>query len=153
MIDSRAKGARGELKVRDILRELTGLKWERTPGSGAYSQSHGLKGDVYVPGTTNIFTVEVKSYEEDQLTSKIFNPSSKFMEWIEQAWRQAEQNGNLPLLIFKYDRSKIFAAYPPGVWEEAQRDRDGIYVKIKGYQFWVSPLEDWIKYGKPEFVK
>jgi hypothetical protein len=152
MIDSRAKGARGELKVRDTLRELTGLKWERTPGSGAYSQSHGLKGDVYVPGTTNLFTVEVKSYEEDQMTSKMFNDSSKLLEWWEQADRQAKQNMNLPLLIFKYDRSKIFVAYPPGIWLDNTL-YNNIAVRIKGYSFSIALLEDFIKHAKPEFTK
>lgn len=152
MIDSRAKGARGELKVRDVLRELTGLKWERTPGSGAYSQSHGLKGDVYVPGTTNLFTVEVKSYEEDQMTSKMFNDSSKLLDWWEQAYRQAGQNMNLPLLIFKYDRSKIFVAYPEGEWP-AKNMYNNISVNIKSYHFNIALLEDFIKHEKPEFTK
>lgn len=151
MIDSRAKGARGELKVRDTLRELTGLKWERTPGSGAYSQSHGLKGDVYVPGTTNVFTVEVKSYEEDQMTSKMFNDSSKLLEWWEQAERQAKQNMNLPLLIFKYDRSKIFVAYPSNIFNIISWNT--VTVNIKGYGFSISLLEDFIKKGNPEFIK
>ena len=33
MVDSRAKGARGEYLVRDMLREATGLKFERVPAS------------------------------------------------------------------------------------------------------------------------
>jgi hypothetical protein len=150
MIDSKAKGARGELKVRDTLRELTGLRWERTPGSGAFSQSHGLKGDVYVPGTTNRYTVEVKSYEEDHLTSKILhNKSSKLIEWWEQALRQASQNGNEPLLIFKYDRSKLFAAYLPG----PTAPYNNITVQVENYDFRVSLLEDFIKYEKPKFTQ
>jgi hypothetical protein len=153
MIDSRAKGARGELKVRDMLRELTGLKWERIPGSGAYSTSHGLKGDVYVPGTTNVFTIEVKSYEEDHLSSKILhNKSNPLLGWWEQAQRQAIQNGNLPLLIFKYDRSKIFVAYPCGIWSNREV-YNSILIKVDDYEFSVSLLEDFIKKEKPEFVK
>ena len=42
MVDSRAKGARGETIVRDKLRELTGLQWERVPGSGALDPKHKL---------------------------------------------------------------------------------------------------------------
>lgn len=48
-VDSRDKGKRGEAQVRDLLRERTGLQWERVPGSGAYGANHGLKGDVYLP--------------------------------------------------------------------------------------------------------
>jgi len=152
MIDSRAKGARGELKVRDTLRELTGLKWERTPGSGAYSQSHGLKGDVYVPGTTNLFTVEVKSYEEDHLSSKILhNGSNSLIAWWEQAKRQATQNGNLPLLIYKYDRSKIFVAYQRSIFDIISWNNISVYVGE--YEFSISLLEDFIKQGNPKFTK
>jgi hypothetical protein len=151
MIDSRAKGARGELKVRDTLRELTGLKWERTPGSGAYSQSHGLKGDVYIPGNTNKYTVEVKSYEEDYLTSKILhNKSNKLLEWWEQAERQAAQNDNIPLLIFKYDRSKLFAAFQPVLLENYKYNCIKLY--INDMVIIVSLLEDFINYEKPKFV-
>ena len=50
MVDSRAKGARGEYLVRDMLREATGLKFERVPASGALEY---LKGDLYVPNQRN----------------------------------------------------------------------------------------------------
>ena len=150
MIDSRAKGARGELKVRDILRELTNLPWERTPGSGAYSASHGLKGDVYIPNTTNVFTVEVKNYEDDHLTSKILhNKTNQLLGWWEQAERQAGQNGNLPLLIFKYDRSKIFVAFQ----DMPKFTYNHITIKVEPFEFNVAVLEDWIKLDKPVFVK
>ena len=49
MVDPRAKGARAETQVRDKLRELTALNWERVPSSGALDPKHGLKGDLYVP--------------------------------------------------------------------------------------------------------
>jgi len=45
VVDSRAKGARGEYLVRDILREFTGHQFERVPSSGALEY---LKGDLYV---------------------------------------------------------------------------------------------------------
>ena len=35
MVDSRAKGARGEYLERDLLREYTNLQFERVPMSGA----------------------------------------------------------------------------------------------------------------------
>ena len=41
MVDSRAKGARGEYLVRDMLRDATGLKFERVPSSGALGISKG----------------------------------------------------------------------------------------------------------------
>ena len=52
MVDSRAKGARGEYLVRDMLRSYTGLKFERVPASGALEY---LKGDfMYHTAKTNI---------------------------------------------------------------------------------------------------
>jgi hypothetical protein len=50
MVDSRAKGARGEYAVRDLLREYTDLQFERVPSSGALEY---LKGDLYIPHVDN----------------------------------------------------------------------------------------------------
>ena len=52
MVDSRAKGARGEYLVRDMLRSYTALKFERVPASGALEY---LKGDIYVPNCRNFY--------------------------------------------------------------------------------------------------
>lgn len=71
MVDPRAKGARTETVVRDLLRKLTGLVWERVPGSGALDPKHLLKGDLYVPGRTNLYSVEVKGYAEDHINSTL----------------------------------------------------------------------------------
>lgn len=153
MIDSRAKGARGELKIRDTLRELTGLSWERTPGSGMFGAQHGLKGDLYIPGCTNTFTVEVKNYEDDHLTSKILtNKTALLPEWWKQTVRQADQNKNQPLLIFKFDRSKIFVAANYDFCKVFPT-YNNITVKVDEYEFRVCLLEDFIKHEEPEFTK
>ena len=75
-VDSREKGKRAEYQVRDILRERTGLEWERVPGSGAFGQSHGLKGDIYLPpqtGKISKYCFEVKHYKDDNISSNLFN--------------------------------------------------------------------------------
>ena len=69
MVDSRAKGARGEYAVRDLLRLHTGLQFERVPMSGALEY---LKGDLYVPNTSNRFCIEVKNYEKSALNDTLF---------------------------------------------------------------------------------
>ena len=69
MVDSRAKGARGEYLVRDMLREATGYKFERVPASGALEY---LKGDLYVPNAANKYCIEVKNYADSPLSDKIF---------------------------------------------------------------------------------
>lgn len=112
MIDSRAKGRTAELKCRDELRKLTGLMWERTPMSGALNAKHMMKGDVYVPQVNIKYCVEIKHYADDHISTKLLtgiNP--QFNQWWEQTVREAEQMQKEPLLIFKHNRSKWFAAF------------------------------------------
>lgn len=111
MIDSRAKGRTAELKCRDELRKLTGLMWERTPMSGALSANHKLKGDLYVPETALRYCVEVKHYADDHINTKILTSiKPMFLQWWDQTVREADQMEKDPLLIFKHNRSKWFAA-------------------------------------------
>lgn len=152
MIDARAKGASGETKVRDTLRKLTGLGWERTPGSGALDEKHKLKGDLYIPGFRNIYTVEVKNYAEDNLTSKILTSKSPIiLQWWEQAIRQAKQNENTPLLIFKHNRSNLFVAYNTPIEQITLYDH--LVVQVQPYMLFISLLENFIKHERPVFIK
>jgi len=112
MVDSRAKGRTAEMKARDMLRKLTNYTWERIPASGALSEVHGLKGDLYIPKKDNYWCVEVKHYKDDHLTSKLLTSKTpQLVTWWEQTKRQAEQVEKEPLLIFKHDRSKWFIAF------------------------------------------
>lgn len=150
MVDSRAKGAKAETVVRDLLRTHTKLQWERTPGSGALDEKHGLKGDIYVPGKENIFCVEVKHYEEDHLTSAILtHKDPQIITWWQQTLRQAKQVNRKPLLIFKFNRSKIFVAFedfPTFTYRT-------ISVNVDKYEFYVSLLDDWLNHEQPNFIK
>lgn len=47
MVDSRDKGSRAETVIKDKLKTLTGLDWQRTPGSGALDAKHLLK-EIYM---------------------------------------------------------------------------------------------------------
>ena len=147
--DSRAKGARAETQVRDKLRELTGLNWERVPSSGALDPKHGLKGDLYVPNEKNYWVVEVKHYADDNLTSTVLTADKpNLITWWEQAIRQGQQVDKQPLLIFKHDRSKIFCAFylqPTGLY-------DYFRICAKDHDLSVCLLEDFIKHEKPKFV-
>lgn len=112
MTDSKQKGARAESAVKDLLCKETGLNWQRTPASGALHALHGLKGDLYVPNAENVYAVEVKHYADDQLNSKIVtSPHPVLLTWWAQTVRQADQVERLPLLIYKYDRSKIYVCF------------------------------------------
>lgn len=147
MVTSNDKGARGETVIRDKLRLLTGLQFERVPSSGALDPKHGLKGDLYIPGQNNLYAIECKNYEEDHLTSKILtSKDSQLHKFWEQTVRQGKQVNKKPLLLFKFARSKIFVAYydiPDAV--------DHIFIS-KG-DFFVSLMEDWITYEKPKFIQ
>lgn len=148
MVTSNQKGARGETVVRDKLRELTGLQFERVPSSGALDPKHGLKGDLYIPGQNNLYAIEVKNYEEDHLTSKILTSKNpQLIEFWKQALRQADQVAKKPLLLFKFDRSKIFVAY-----EDMPSSSEHMFIGLEDYGFYISVLEEWIKCENPKFI-
>jgi Holliday junction resolvase len=149
MVDSREKGARAELAIRDVMRKLTGLKFERVPGSGALNEKHGLKGDLYLPNEKNLYAIEVKHYAEDHLTSAVLTGKNpQLLEWWKQAVRQGIQVDKKPLLIFKFDRSKLFVAFedmPSGGYRS-------ICISLDEHEFHVSLLEDYIKAESPKFI-
>jgi len=148
-VDPRAKGARAETLIRDQLRLLTNLQWERVPSSGALDPKHLLKGDLYVPGEKNLYAVEVKHYEEDHLTSAILTGKSpQFFEWWDQAVRQGKQVGKIPLLIFKFDRSKTFCAFE----EMPNADYRYFFISALGHEVYVSLLDDFVKHEQPKFI-
>lgn len=149
MVDPRAKGARAETVIRDKLRELTELNWERVPSSGALDPKHGLKGDLYVPNEKNLYCVEVKHYAEDHLTSSILTAKEpQLVTWWQQAVRQGKQVNKSPLLVFKHDRSKMFCAFMD---MPTELDRF-ISVCANDHYFNVAILEDFIKYERPKFI-
>lgn len=149
MVDPRAKGARAETQVRDKLRELTELNWERVPSSGALDPKHGLKGDLYVPNEKNLYCVEVKHYADDHITSSILTAKEpQLVTWWSQALRQGKQVDKIPLLIFKHDRSKIFCAFSD---LPTEFDRF-ISVCANDHYFNVAMLEDFVKHEQPKFI-
>ena len=145
MVDSRAKGARGEYLVRDMLRVFTGYQFERVPSSGALEY---LKGDLYVPHAKNKFCIEVKNYESSPLTDKIFTApkTNNLIQWWRKLEKQAEGGNQEPLLFFKYNRSPVFVvtAEPPEKTKE--------YMFICFLQCFVLLAEVWLKEEKVEFL-
>lgn len=149
VVDARAKGARTETVVRNLLKKHTNLGWERVPGSGALDPKHLLKGDLYVPGKTNLYCTEVKGYAEDHLTSALLTGKNpQLLEFWKQSIRQGTQVGKKPLLIFKFNRSKIFAAY----CEMPEHAYRYMFVNVEQHEFYVSLLEDWLVHERPQFV-
>ena len=144
MVDSRAKGARGEYLVRDMLREATNLQFERVPSSGALEY---LKGDLYVPHAKNRFCIEVKNYENSPLSDKIFTApkTNNLIKWWTKLEKQAEQGRQKPLLFFKYNRSPVFVcAGKKPEWAE--------FMYISKLVCWVMLAEEWLNKEKVEFL-
>ena len=144
MVDSRAKGARGEYLVRDMLREHTGHQFERVPSSGALEY---LKGDLYVPHAKNKFCIEVKNYESSPLSDKIFTAprTNNLIKWWKKLEQQAERGNQLPMLFFKYNRSPVFIV--------SQREPvypDYMYISM--LDCYVSLAEEWLTMEKVEFL-
>ena len=149
MVDSRQKGARAETLIRDHLRKLSGLQWERTPGSGALDPKLMMKCDLFIPGEKNLYVVEVKHYAEDHLTSSILTSKNpQFFDWWEQALRQGRQVNQIPLLVFKFDRSKIFAAFE----DIPSAKYNYMFISSHGYEVFVALLDDWFVNERPKFI-
>ena len=107
---STAKGTRAESALVKLLQRMTGENFQRTPGSGALGANLMLKGDLFIPQCTNLFTIEDKHYKENSYDVRLLtNTSMNWSMWWEQTIRQAGQNSNKPLLVFKWDRSKWYA--------------------------------------------
>ena len=143
MVDSRAKGARGEYLVRDMLRDASGLQFERVPSSGALSY---LKGDLYVPDEKNLFCIEVKNYEKSPFTDKVFtNKTNHFIHWWEKIVRQAGFKDQQPLLFFKYSRSKVFVA-------TSLKPENTRYMQVSWLDCYVMLAEEWLKQEQVRFI-
>lgn len=134
MVNSRAKGAIGENKVKEFLDSRTPYTFERTPGSG----SGKIKGDLHIPGFRNVFCIEVKNYAESPLNDKILtSKTNDFVLW----WTKLQKQAGIqkPLLIFKYNRSKLFVAtdVKPTYVEK--------YIDISWLNCYIMMLEEWIE--------
>jgi Holliday junction resolvase len=145
MIDSRAKGARGEYLVRDMLRDFTGLRFERVPSSGALEY---LKGDLYVPNEKNRFCIEVKNYAESPLSDKMFTQekTNNLVTWWTKVSFQAINGGQEPLLFFKYNRSKVF------VVTASKPEHSLKYFFISWLNCYIILADEWLEKERIEFI-
>lgn len=149
MVDSRAKGARAESVVKDTLKKYSGLNWERIPLSGALDAKHGLKGDLYIPGMNVRYCIEIKHYKEDHLTSKVLTDKTPQLQlWWEQTLRESKEINKLPLLIYKFDRSKTFVAFE----EMPTQIYNYITISVNDHLFHTAELNTWLINEKPRFI-
>lgn len=145
VINAKAKGGRAEALVKDKLKELTGLPFERVPASGALPY---LKGDIFVPNAANIFCIEVKHYADSCINDTLLtNKSNNIAGWWPKLLQDCKISNQEPLLILKYDRSKLFVATerkPVYLTNYLYHHKLGIYIAI---------FEDWMREEKVGFVK
>ena len=143
MVDVRQKGAAGEYKVRDLLRNKTGLPWERVPMSGALPY---LKGDLYVPHSQMHYCVEVKNYKDPAIDHLLIQGKPKLLSW----WNQTLEQTKLPqepVLFFRWNRSRIYVMIQ-GMPLEVD---DFIFLNHLNASILLA--EDWLDLDKPEFIK
>jgi Holliday junction resolvase len=135
---SAAKGTRFENSVIGILNKYTGLDFKRVPLSGS---SH-IKGDIFLVNKQNKYCIECKHYKDDHLTSKILtSKESQFEKWWKQAIDQASKSNQEPLLIFKFDRSKVFIATE----NKMKKSYNNLIVNLLNYSpIFIAKLEDWL---------
>lgn len=134
-VNPRQKGAACEIKLRDDLRKLTGLGFERTPASGAGA----IKGDLYLPGTNYRYCIEVKHYAESHFNDKMFtSKTNNIVLWWTKLKQQAKATNKEPLLIFKYNRSKFF------VCTNVKPANTENYVDIRWLGCYTMLLDEWL---------
>jgi Holliday junction resolvase len=145
VVDSRAKGARGEYLVRDLLREHTGLQFERVPMSGALEY---LKGDLYIPNQNNCYCIEVKNYADSPMSDKVLTQqkTNNLIRWWKKLLGQAHNGNQQPLLFFKYNRSKVF------VCTEEEPKNLLNYVYISPLKCYVMVADEWLTSEEIRFI-
>ena len=148
-IDPRAKGARGETEIVKLLDTATGLKWMRTPQSGA---TNFAKGDVMLDlksGKISKYLIEAKLYCDDQITSNLLNPSTSQMEkWLEQTEREAMQMESLPMLVFRKDHGKWLCAV-----KEYYSELNHLKFVKKSYDYYIYLFDDLLNLIKQDMTK
>ena len=127
-----------------MLRDASGLQFERVPSSGALAY---LKGDLYIPDANNAFCIEVKNYEKSPLSDKVFtNKTNYLLIWWEKIVKQAELKLQQPLLFFKYSRSKVFVV--TNIKPENTK-----YMHISWLDCYVCLAEEWLENEKMEWTR
>lgn len=145
MVDTRSKGLRGEYAVRDLLREYTGLPWERTPSSGATEHT---KGDIYIPQTKQFAIIEVKNYAESALTDKVLTASTNNInKWWTKLSHQASLHKCKPLLFFKYNRSKWF------IGTDEKPTKLNKYLYLSPQMCYITLADEWLETEWKNYVK
>jgi hypothetical protein len=146
-INSKNKGRAFEYVVRDKLTDTFGSQFERVPLSGALTY---LKGDVYAPWLPDFpWTVEAKHHKEVEWNNVLTAKTSLLLEFWDQTTREAAVMKRNPLLIYKWDRSKLFACWN----DELVKTTNYVEVKSGSRHFKMTLLDDWLLSAKEVYKK
>jgi hypothetical protein len=138
---SKTKGRSFEYVVRDLFTEAFNTQFERVPLSGALAY---LKGDVYAPWKPDFpWCIEAKHHKEVPWNNVLTAKSSLLLDFWRQTSREAKTMKKSPLLIYKWDRSKIFAC-----WNDNIEVAEYVYVKTGDCEFKMSLLDLWMPAAK-----
>lgn len=138
---SKTKGRAFEYVVRDLCTEAFQTQFERVPLSGALSY---LKGDVYAPWKPDFpWCIEAKHHKEVPWNNVLTAKSSLLLSFWEQTVREAKVMKKNPLLIYKWDRSKLYAC-----WNDDIEVDNYVYIKSGDHQFKMALLDHWLPAAK-----
>lgn len=138
-----AKGSRFEYKIRDLLTEKTGVKWDRVPLSGAGT----MKGDLYCLTNHYYYCFECKSFKDTVIQENLLSAkSNNIFSWWEQAVREAKEMNRTPALVFKKDRGKPIIAV-----EEEIPELNSLKINVFSMSnVYLYLFEDWLSVKKVE---
>lgn len=146
-VNSKNKGRAFEYVVRDKLTETFGTQFERVPMSGALSY---LKGDVFAPYWPDFpVTVEAKHHKEVTWNNLLTAKTSTLLEFWDQTIREAKVMKKSPLLVYKWDRSKLYSCWA----DSSIQVKDYIHVNSGTRQFHMALFEDWLSEAKKVYIR
>ena len=134
---SKTKGRSFEYVVRDICTETFGTQFERVPLSGALAY---LKGDVYPPWKPDFpWCIEAKHHKEVPWNNVLTAKSALLLSFWEQTVREAKVMKKAPVLIYKWDRSKLYVC-----WNDDIEIDNYLYVRSGDWEFKMGLLDHWL---------
>jgi len=144
---SKNKGRAFEYVVRDKMTETFKSQFERVPLSGALSY---LKGDVYAPWLPDFpWTIEAKHHKEVDWNNVLTAKTSLLLEFWDQTTREAMVMKKHPLLIYKWDRSKLYACW----FDDKVKTKNFVHVRSGTREFYMTLLDDWLFEASQVYTK
>ena len=144
---SKTKGRAFEYVVRDKMTDTFKSQFERVPLSGALSY---LKGDVYAPWLPDFpWTIEAKHHKEVDWNNVLTAKTSLLLEFWDQTTREAMVMKKHPLLIYKWDRSKLYACW----FADKVKTRNFVHIKSGTREFYMTLLDDWLNEASQVYTK